>query len=115
MERREVNEISWRDFENVQLAVGTILTAKNFPEAKRPAYQLTIDCGSFGVKKSSAQVTQFYSAEYLVGKQVVCVMNFPPKQIGNFISDVLVTGFITDEGVVLAIPERSVKNGLLLR
>jgi tRNA-binding protein len=110
-----MGEISWRDFENVELCVGTIIKVEDFPEAKKPAYKLLIDFGALGIKKSSAQITKLYSKEHLLGKQILCVTNFPPKQIGNFISEVLTTGIITENGdVVLVHPERKVTNGLKL-
>jgi tRNA-binding protein len=108
-------EISWDHFEAVELRVGTVTEVKDFPEAKRPAYQVWVDFGAdTGVKKSSAQVTELYAKEDLVGRQVVGVVNFPDKQIGPFRSEFLLTGFVTDEGVVLAQPERPVDNGAKL-
>jgi tRNA-binding protein len=110
-----MNLISWNDFEKVELRTGTIIKVEDFPEAKKPAYKLEIDIGELGIKKSSAQITKLYKKSELLGKQVLCVTNFAPKQIGNFISEVLTTGFVMDNGeVILAIPERKVKNGLKL-
>ena len=107
--------ITWRDFERVELRVGTVLRVDEFPEAKRPAYKLTIDFGEIGIKRSSAQITALYAAAELVGKQVVAVVNFPPKQVANFMSEVLVTGFSDAEGaIVLLHPERPVPNGAKL-
>jgi len=108
-------DISWNDFEKVELRVGTIVKVEDFPEAKKPAYKLWIDLGDLGVKKSSAQITKLYKKEDLLGKQVLCVTNFPPKQVADFISEVLTTGFVLENGeVVLAQPERKIANGLKL-
>lgn len=109
------DEISWDHFEAVELRVGTVTEVKDFPKARRPAYQVWVDFGEdVGIKKSSAQVTELYSKEDLLGRQVVGVVNFPDKQIGPFRSEFLLTGFVTDEGVVLAQPERPVGNGAKL-
>ena len=105
--------ISWQDFEQVDLRVGTIVTAEVFEEAHRPAYILHIDFGAdIGVLKSSAQITDLYQPDALVGQQVIGVVNFPPKQIGPIQSQCLITGFPqTDGSVVLIQPERAVENG----
>jgi len=111
-----MSEISWEDFQKVELCVGTIVEVEEFPEARRPAWKLTVDFGeSVGMKRASAQITELYSTENLVGKQVVGVINFPKKQIGSFMSECLVTGFVTGDGpVVLAVPDKPVKNGTRL-
>lgn len=105
--------ITWADFERVDLRVGTILEAREFPEARRPAYQLLVDLGpEIGQKRSSAQITRHYQTADLIGRQVLCVVNFPPKQIGKFMSEVLVTGAADAQGdIVLATLAGPVPNG----
>lgn len=104
--------ISWNDFEKIDIRVGTILEAAPFPKAKKPAYRLTIDFGELGIKKSSAQITALYKAEELEGRQVIAIVNFPPKQIANFFSECLVLGVYTaSREVVLLQPQQKVENG----
>lgn len=104
--------ISWKDFEKVELRVGTIISVKIFKEARTPAYIVEVDFGKdIGIKKSSAQVTTLYQAESLIGKQIIGVVNFPPKQIGPMKSEFLLTGFYREDGVVLAVPDLPVENG----
>ncbi len=108
--------ISWADFEKVELRVGTIVDVENFPEARKPAYKLKVDFGDeIGIKKSSAQITDIYDREDLIGRQVLAVVNFPPRQIGPVRSECLVTGFHREDGaVVLVGPDSNVPNGAKL-
>lgn len=109
-------EIAWQDFEKVEIRVGTIQRVEDFPEARKPAYKVWIDFGAeLGEKCSSVQITALYTKEELVGRQVVCVTNFPPKRIAGFPSEVLVTGFYRENGdVVLCVPDNPVPNGAKL-
>ncbi|MFB0904072.1 MAG: tRNA-binding protein [Nonlabens sp.] len=105
-------DISWKDFENIDMRVGTVLTVDNFPEARNPAYQLQIDFGPLGIKRTSAQITIRYDKKELVGKQVIAVVNFPKKQIANFMSECLVLGIVgEDKAVILLQPDANAKNG----
>lgn len=107
------NNLSWSDFEKVEMRVGTIVEANDFPEARNPSYQLLIDFGSeTGQRKTSAQLTSLYNKEELIGKQVVAVVNFPKKQIANFMSECLVLGAVEGKNVTLLKPDASVENGL---
>ncbi|THU32492.1 tRNA-binding protein [Niastella caeni] len=104
--------ITWDDFAKIDIRVGTIREVNDFPKAKNPAWQITIDFGEAGTKRSSAQITHLYNKEALVGKQVVAIVNFPPKQIANFFSECLVLGVYTDKKeVVLLTPDQPVQNG----
>jgi tRNA-binding protein len=104
--------IDFCDFQRIDLRIGTIIQVENFGKARKPAYKLWIDLGEIGIKKSSAQITDFYRPEDLVGKQVLCVCNFPPKQIADFMSEVLVTGFDAGSGkIVLSSLDKPVPNG----
>ena len=108
--------IDWNDFEKVELRVGTVVEVEDFPKARKPAYILHVDFGEdIGLRKSSAQITEVYTRDELVGRQVVGVVNFPPKQIGPIRSQCLVTGFYREDGaVVLAVPDQPVPNGAKL-
>lgn len=107
--------IDYTDFLRIELKIGTIIRAEYFEKARKPAYKIWVDLGDLGVKKSSAQITDHYTVESLIGKQVLCVCNFPPKQIADFISEVLVTGFSDNEGkIVLVSVDQPVPNGARL-
>jgi len=104
--------ITWKDFEKIEMRVGTIIQVEDFPEAKNPAYKLKINFGKLGIQKSSAQITRLYKKEDLLNKQVIAVTNFPSKQIANFVSECLVLGVVLEnKEVVLLEPERKVSNG----
>ncbi len=106
------NNLSWSDFEKVEMRVGTVVEAADFPEARNPSYQLKIDFGKeIGFRKSSAQITSLYKKEELIGKQVIAVVNFPKKQIANFMSECLVLGAVESKNVTLLIPDKEVENG----
>ena len=111
-----MNNLTWSDFLKVELRVGTVIEVEEFPQARNPSFILKVDFGEeIGVKKSSAQITDIYTKESLLGKQVMAVVNFPPKQIGPIMSECLVTGFTRDDGaIVLAMPESNVPNGARL-
>jgi tRNA-binding protein len=105
------NTITFEDFTKVDLRVGTIIEVNDFPKARQPAYKLTIDFGDLGIKKSSAQITTLYTKEELLNKQIVATVNFPKKQIANFMSECLVMGAVNGNDVILLKPEQKVKNG----
>lgn len=108
-----MSQITFSDFTKIEMRVGTIVHAEVFQEAKIPAYKVTIDFGEFGIKKTSAQITKLYRPEDLIDKQVIGVVNFPPKQIANFMSECLLLGVVGDENVVsLLAPNHNMKNGL---
>jgi len=108
-----MDTINWDDFKKIELRAGTIVKAEKFPEARNPAYILNVDFGDdIGIKKSSAQITDLYTPEELVGKQVIGVVNFPPKQIGPIMSECLITGFYQEnKEVVLAVPDKKISDG----
>lgn len=110
----ESDTISWADFEKVLICAGTVLRVEEFPQARKPAWKLWVDFGPYGVKKTSAQVKNLYGMDDLVGRQIVGVINFPPKQVGPFVSEFLLTGFPTEAGVVVTAIEREVPNGTRL-
>jgi len=109
-----MEEITWGDFEKVAIVAGTVVRAEPFPEARKPALKVWVDFGPYGERKTSAQIASLYTPEELIGRQVVGVVNFPEKQIGPFRSQFLLTGFPTEEGVVLTAVERPVPNGTRL-
>ena len=107
-----MEEITWADFEKVALRAGTVLEVLDFPEARKPAYKLKVDFGDLGVKWSSAQITKHYTGPELIGRQIIGVLNFPEKQVADFMSEFLVCGFADQEGnIILASAERPVPNG----
>ena len=106
-------ELTWSEFEKVEMRIGTIVEVTDFPQARKPAYQLNIDFGDeIGFRKSSAQIMKRYKKEDLVGKQIVAVINFPKKQIGNFMSECLVLGSVDEDNIVLLCSDLKVENGL---
>ena len=111
-----MNEIEWADFQKVELRIGTIIEVSDFPKARNPSYILKVDFGEkIGIKKSSAQITDLYTKDDLINKQVMAVVNFPAKQIGPIMSECLITGFHQQDGaVVLAVPDKEVSNGVRL-
>ncbi|MEP7184475.1 MAG: tRNA-binding protein [Rhodanobacter sp.] len=114
MSEKNSPEISWSEFEKVLIVAGTVTRVEPFPEARRPAWKVWVDFGRYGERKTSAQIADLYKADQLLGRQVVGVINFPEKQIGPFRSQFLLTGFPTNDGVVLTAVERAVPNGTRL-
>lgn len=109
---KQTETITWGDFEKIDMRVGTIIHAEVFKEARNPAYKITVDFGAFGERKSSAQITKLYHPDDLIGRQVICVVNFPKKQIASFMSECLIMGVVNGDTVTLLSPERKVENGL---
>lgn len=107
----QLNVIEWKDFEKVIMVAGTIIKVEDFSEARKPAYKIWVDFGIYGERKTSAQIVSLYTKEELIGKQIIGVINFPEKQIGPFRSQFLLTGFETDQGIVISTTERHVPNG----
>ncbi|MGF7216870.1 tRNA-binding protein [Spirosoma lacussanchae] len=108
-----MNTLTWADFEKVEIRTGTVVAVEAFPQARKPAYKLTIDFGTLGTKRTSAQLTRLYQPAELIGKQLVAVVNFPPKQIATFMSECLVLGAVADDGTVTLLQtERPTENGL---
>ncbi len=110
----DASPITWQDFERLLICAGTVLRVEAFPEARKPAWKLWVDFGPHGVLRTSAQIVSLYGPEDLMGRQVVGVLNFPPKRIGPFVSEFLLTGFHTPEGVVVTTVERPVPDGARL-
>jgi tRNA-binding protein len=107
------NEISWNDFSKIEMRVGTIISAEVFKEVKNPAYKIIVDFGEYGTRKTSAQITKLYKSEELIGLQIIAVLNFPPKQIANIMSECLILGAVGDnKDVILIQPEKNIENGL---
>jgi len=113
-EHERTDSITWTDFEKVRIVAGTVVRVEPFPQARKPAWKVWVDFGPYGEKKTSAQIVALYAADDLIGRQIVGVVNFPEKQIGPFRSEFLLTGFQTDDGVVLTSVERPVPNGTRL-
>lgn len=113
MKEQTDHSLSWSDFTKVEMRVGTIRSAEVFAEVRNPAYKMIVDFGAFGQKKTSAQITKLYQPEELIGRQVIAVVNFPPKQIANIMSECLVLGLVGEEkDVILIGPDRQVENGM---
>lgn len=104
--------INWNDFSKIEMRVGTIVKAEIFKEAKKPAYKMSIDFGIYGIRKTSAQITKLYSPTEIIGKQVIAVINFPPKQIANIHSECLVLGAVNEDEVTLLTTDKPIENGL---